>query len=358
MAEERRSSQNPPRRMIQEHATIDTPGGINQRNAFYEEPLPFDEEEVQAFKLRAELKQIFAKDEPWSAIRAYLLEYGEIEEKNERRCQLKKLRSLAKKKVSEYTLSIFLLYYKIYADRCNYVTDAQKCKILLKVIPKPIKKAITVSLAEEDYTLRVVLPRLQRYAQKQAFEKEFFEDSSSNSGSSSESESSGSDIQKDHGRVRGHQKKREIARAAATDGSQDSTPENTPVELPRKQDYQGEPASDLQPVPQDPGKKSRGKYKLTADIHRLDTDEVVMRHLHSNLGISPYEYIAVAPRAQEILRKSIRRKRVYDVDTSKVVVEVESDSSTSSSEEESDGDSSILGKLFQPMSNHVGGIRF
>ncbi|KAJ1642373.1 hypothetical protein IWQ61_010631, partial [Dispira simplex] len=104
------------------------------------------------------------------------------------------------------------------------------------------------------------------------------------------------------------------------------------VELPRKSGESSGSKPEVLTVPDDAKKSVRLKYKLAAEIHDLDNDEVVMRHLNSkNLGISPYEYIAVVPRAQEILRKSIRRKRIYNLESSHVVAAEESDPTTGAS---------------------------
>ncbi|KAJ1951962.1 hypothetical protein IWQ62_006330, partial [Dispira parvispora] len=115
------------------------------------------------------------------------------------------------------------------------------------------------------------------------------------------------------------------------------------------------PALDLPPVEPQPAepqglvKKRRGKYKLAADIHKLDRDDVVLRHLNSgNLGISPYEYIAVVPRAQDLLRRSIRRKRVYHQNSSNAVVLEDSDSSTEISDD--DNEFVEVKNMFQPVS--------
>ncbi|KAJ1961349.1 hypothetical protein IWQ62_003898, partial [Dispira parvispora] len=145
--------------------TSGTPGGIYWHDQIFGAFLPFDEEQIPTFvdefekyaearnitdgmkrlylkqflpkKLYTEIKDIFASDEPWSSIRKFLLNYGEIEKENRQKVQVKKLRSLVKKKkVKKYTLTRFLLYYEQYAERCKAISDEEKCKIVMKAMPK------------------------------------------------------------------------------------------------------------------------------------------------------------------------------------------------------------------------------
>ncbi|KAJ1968311.1 hypothetical protein IWQ62_001319 [Dispira parvispora] len=243
--EERQLSQYPSGRPTQEHTSIGTLGGINRRDTYCEEPLPFDKERVQEFvdeferyaetwdltdrmkrrhlkhllpkKLHAELQEIFTCDEPWSSIRAYLLEYGEIEKMKQRRNQVKKLRSLAMRKSSEYSLVRFLLYYEIYADRCNEVSDERKCKILLKVIPKHVTKVAMEPLVEEDYTFGSILGQLKEYAKRKAYEREYFYDSSSESEYFSGSSDSDEEEQGRRGQNTGRHRKNGIVRATVVE---------------------------------------------------------------------------------------------------------------------------------------------
>ncbi|KAJ1655069.1 hypothetical protein IWQ61_005110 [Dispira simplex] len=221
MSEERRSSQNPSRRIIQERTTIGTPGGISQRGngscgeilpcdvleaeICMGKILPYDAEYAEDFvvefekyaeyqewsdkrkrrglyeylpkKLRRKIKEF--DDISWSVIRKYLLDYGAEKEARDReklrKKRQEKLQSFGDKKILEKKLGRFLVDFRLYADVCKEISDTEKLGILLRVVPKCIRKLVFVALSEEDFTLGNVLSWLGKYVKEEAEWEECFE---------------------------------------------------------------------------------------------------------------------------------------------------------------------------------------